>query len=279
MSARTLTTVDLRQGRYLLFLDILGFSELVKQRGRDEVLRVINEALDVFDRWARLNRQFKTIYFSDTFLFYQVPKGYGKWAFLDVYAIGALILTSLLAKGIPARGAISFGDFDVFDREGGEHQVYFGRALIEAHEAEQRENWVGITILPSAWMPFEADDTGIVRAFECEKVWLRRADDVLLLNPFIKLPAWHVHDLIGEINCPYQDWDPPDFPSEILAFRFLRDTAKGFSEAGDFTGKVASKYHVTQAFLSQVFGPELFAWANKISTTALDDAPKENQSQ
>lgn len=267
-------SADLKQGRYLLFLDILGFSELVKQRGRDEVLRTINDALDTFGRWEQLNGLFKTIYFSDTFLFYQVPKGYGKWAFLDVYAIGALILTSLLAKGIPARGAISFGDFDVFDREGGEHQVYFGRALIEAHEAEQRENWVGITILPSAWMPFEAEDTGIVRAFEFEKVWLRRADDVLLLNPFIKLRSWHVHDLIGEIDCPYEEWDRPDFPNEILAFRFLRDTAKAFAEAGDFTGKVASKYHVTQAFLSQVFGPELCAWANKISTTDDDEAAK-----
>lgn len=279
MSAQTLTTADLRQGRYLLLLDILGFSELVKQRGRDEVLRVINQALGVFGRWVSLNKQFKTIYFSDTFLFYQVPKGYGQWAFLDVYGIGALILTSLLAKGIPARGAISFGDFDVFDRVGNEHQVYFGRALIEAHEAEQRENWVGITILPSAWRPFEADDNGIVRTFEYEKVWLRRADDVLLLNPFIKLAGWYPYDLIGEIDCPYEDWDPPDFPSEILAFRFLRDTAKAFAEAGDFTGKVASKYHVTQAFLSQVFGPELFAWANKVSAAVLDHAAKGNGSQ
>ena len=264
--------INIRQGRYLLFLDILGFSELVKQRGQEEVLRVIDEALCVFARWASLNKQFKTIYFSDTFLFYQVPKGYGRWAFLDIYAIGALVLTSLLAKGIPARGAISFGDFDVFDRERGEHQVYFGRALVEAHEAEQRESWVGITILPSAWMPFEAEDTGIVRAFEGEKVWLRRADNVLLLNPFIKMRGWYISDLTGEINCPYEEWDAPDFPNEILAFRFLRETANAFCEAGDFSGRVASKYHLTQAFLSKMFGPELYAWANKISTKGDDTA-------
>lgn len=269
----TENVADLSQGRYLLFLDILGFSQLVNTRGRDEVLAVINEALSVFDRWGRLNSEFKTIYFSDTFLFYQVPKGYGAWAFLDVYAIGALVLTSLLAKGIPARGAISFGEFDVFDRTEGGHQVYFGRALVEAHEAEQRENWIGISILPSAWKLYEAEKPGIVKAFERDKVWQQREDNVLLLNPFIKMRGWHLHDLIGEIDCPYEEWDAPDFPNEIAAFRFLKNEADAFSRRGDFTGKVASKYHATQAFIAQVFGTELLAWANKICTTDQKSLP------
>lgn len=261
----TANVADLSQGRYLLFLDILGFSQLVNTRGRDEVLGVINEALAEFDRWGRLNSEFKTIYFSDTFLFYQVPKGYGAWAFLDVYAIGALVLTSLLAKGIPARGAISFGEFDVFDRTESGHQVYFGRALIEAHEAEKRENWIGISILPSAWQPYESDRPGTIRAYQHNKVWLQRNDNVLLLNPFLKMRGWHLHDLIGEIDCPYEEWDAPDFPNEIAAFRFLIEKADGYARQGDFTGKVASKYHVTQAFIAEIFGSELLAWANKIS--------------
>ena len=272
MSTPTTTGADERQGRYLLFLDILGFSKLVKQRGRDEVLQTIHEALDVFGRWEQLNGLFKTIYLSDTFLFYQEPRGYGDWAFLDVYGIAALIHTALLSKRIPTRGAISFGEFEVYERDGGGQQVYFGRALIEAHEAEQRENWIGITILPSAWKRFDAADPRNIGAFENEKVWLKRSDDVLLLNPFIKLRGWYLDDLIGGINYPYEEWDQPDFPNEILAFAFLRDEAKKFAEAGDFTSKVASKYHVTQAFLSQVFGPELFAWANRISASKCAEA-------
>lgn len=253
------------QGRYLLFLDILGFSELVKTKGHDEVLGIVTNALEAFDRWENLNQQFRTIYFSDTFVFYQVPKGYGKWAFLDVYAIGGLILTALLAKGIAARGAITFGGFEVQDSTLGKHQVYFGPALIEAYQAEQKEGWLGITIQPSAWLPCEADDPGIIQAFERERVWIKRSDDVLLLNPFIKLRGWHIHDLIGEIDRPYLEWDQPDFPNEILAFKFLREQADFFTRSGDFTGRVASKYHATDAFLKQVFGPDLFAWACKIS--------------
>ncbi|MDD0995087.1 hypothetical protein M5G20_04290 [Pseudomonas sp. TNT2022 ID1044] len=93
----------LNQGRYLLFLDILGFSELVKTKSVQEVYAVVDNALQAFGRWEELNALFKTIYFSDTFVFYQDPKGYGDWAFLDVYAIGGMVLSALLAAGIPAR--------------------------------------------------------------------------------------------------------------------------------------------------------------------------------
>lgn len=258
------------QGRYLLFLDILGFSDLVRTSGRDEVLFVINGALDAFDRWESVNGQFQTIYFSDSFVFYQVPQGYGKWAFLDIYAIGSLILTSLLAKGIAARGAISFGEFDVNERENGKHRVYFGRALVEAYEAEQRENWIGITILPSACEPVDREDPGLISAFESEKAWLKRFDGVLLLNPFIKLRAWYIHDLIGEIGGRYEEWDAPDFPNEIRAFKFLSDMSQGYAEKGDFTSRVASKYHATTAFLTQVFGKDLYEWASKIAQTLPD---------
>jgi hypothetical protein len=256
---------NLAEGRYLLYLDILGFSELVRTRGKGEVLATITEALNSFGRWEELNQCFRTIYFSDTFLFYQESKGYGSWAFCDVYAIGSLILTRLLAKGIPARGVITFGDFDVHQDVAGRHLVYFGMALIEAHEAEKNEAWLGISIQPSAWLPFEAGDPGIIEAFEREKVWLLRSDNVLLLNPFIKLRGWYSEDLIGEIDAPYMEWDRPDFPNEILAFKFLREQAERFNEGGDFTGRVATKYHTTNAFLKKIFGPDLHDWACKIS--------------
>lgn len=89
-------SIDINQGRYLLFLDILGFSELVETKGTEEISAVIESALKAFGRWEELNGSFKTIYFSDTFLFYQEPKGYGGWAFLDVYAIGGMVLSTLL---------------------------------------------------------------------------------------------------------------------------------------------------------------------------------------
>jgi hypothetical protein len=176
-------------GRYLLYMDILGFSDLVASKGTDEVYCTIMSALDVFNRWEKINRLFRTLYFSDTFIFYQEPKGYGEWAFLDVYAIGGMLLSALLAKGIAARGAITFGNFEVISDSKTNRQVYFGPALIEAYKAEQQENWIGITIQRSAWDPYENSSRGKITSFEREGVWLRR-NNVLLLNPFIKLRGW-----------------------------------------------------------------------------------------
>jgi len=257
--------VDMENGRYLLFIDILGFSELVKSNGAKEVYKIIDGALQEFDRWESLNKLFKTIYFSDTFIFYQEPQSYGKWAFLDVYAIGGMVFSALLAKGIPVRGSIAFGGFDVRSDSSSRHQVYFGEALIEAYKAEQRENWIGITILESAWAPYENENRGSIAAFERDGVWKKRHDGVLMLNPFLKLRGWFGEDRIGEIEGPYMEWDDPEFPNDILAFKFLRDQAASYSERGDFSGKVAVKYHATIAFLKEILGVEMYEWGVRIS--------------
>lgn len=249
-----------KKGRYLLFLDILGFSELVETRPAKEIYDVINSALDSFGRWEKLNGQFKTIYFSGTFLFYQDQKGYGDWAFLDVYAIGSMVLSALLAAGIPARGAISFGEFEVELDTSGRHQVYFGMALIEAYKAEQKEKWIGITILPSAWNPFEIANPGMIDTFAQSRVWLRRADGVLLLNPLIKLRSWYDLALMGEVARPYSKWNSPEFPNDILALEYIRRKSEYYAEIKDFTSSVAIKFHTTHRFLRDVLGNECYAW-------------------
>ncbi len=246
--------------RYILYLDILGFTALIESKSAAEIYAVIEEALKAFGRWEDLNQQFRTIYFSDTFVFYQEPKGYGDWAFLDIYAIGGMILSALLAKGIPARGAIAFGEFEVVFDASGRHQVYFGKALVEAYQAEKRENWIGIVILPSAWKPYELNNPGSISAYANEKVWERRADDVLLLNPFIKLRSSYSAALIDEVTKPYSQWNAPEFPNDILAFKFLRDQADHFALKHDYTSSVAAKYHTTIRFLQSILGSGLYQW-------------------
>jgi len=139
----------LKNGGYVLFLDILGFANLVEKSHPEDIYSIIDSSLKAFQRWEELNRLFKTIYFSDTFIFYQSVEGYGDWAFLDVYAISGMILTTLLAREIPARGAISFGELVVRNDAQDKHQVFYGKALVEAYKAEQRDQWIGITIQPS----------------------------------------------------------------------------------------------------------------------------------
>ena len=248
-------------GRYLLFLDILGFSEMVEKKSSDETYRVLNDVLAEFNRWEKANGDFRTIYFSDTIIFYQYPEGYGDWAFLDVYAIGAMILSALLARGIPARGAISFGQFEVRLDDAAKHQMYFGAALVEAYRAEQRENWIGITILESAWSLFDESTRGMIQVFANEGAWIKRKDNVLLLNPFISL--WDAHTMFhsGEFNRDSYKEYSSQLANDIRALKYLVRTAKDFENQGDFSGKVATKYHSTIAFLRTVLGEERYQWA------------------
>jgi len=263
----------LKTGRYIFYLDILGFSNLVAERGAEHVYQTVNRALGSYTRWERLNGAFRTIYFSDTFVFYQRDEGYGDWAFLDAYALASFLVSALLANGIPARGAISFGDFTVRHDDSGQHYVFFGPALIEAYRIEQRESWIGVTVSESAWSPYESENPGTIGVFEQEHTWLKRDDGVLLLNPFIKLRAWYPDDLIGEIALPYLGWDAPEFPNEIRGFRFLLHQRDDFASRGDFSGPIAVKYHSTVAFLEKVMGPDLFEWASQISEGVVTHSP------
>ena len=256
------------EGRYLLFLDILGFSQLVETKSVQEIYGIIDESLKAFGEWEKMNGLFKTIYFSDTFIFYQDPKGYGNWAFLDIYAIGAMLLSALLAKGIPARGAISFGEFEVNFDTTGRHQVYFGKALIEAYTAEQREKWIGITVLPSAWMPYEQRNPGSIASWEQDGAWLKREDNVLLLNPFIRLRGWYGLYLAGEVPTPYSRYDEPAFANDILAFKFIREQAQAYADKNDFMSPAAVKYHVTLNFLKKILGDYIYRWGEEASLPA-----------
>jgi len=151
---------QLKRGRYIVYIDLLGFREKLKEKGPEEIFELINDILEDFNRWENLNGAFKTIHFSDSFIFYQNHKGYRDWAFLDAYAIASFLFSAILAKGIAARGTITFGEFYVGLDRSKKHQIYFGSGLIEAYETEKRDNWIGITIQPSAWQPYEDHNVG-----------------------------------------------------------------------------------------------------------------------
>lgn len=55
----------------------------------------------------------------------------------------------LLKENIPVRGAIAFGDF-FRSSSVGESVFVAGRAVIDAYQFEQLQNWVGIMVAPSA---------------------------------------------------------------------------------------------------------------------------------
>jgi len=251
----------LDEGRYLLYLDILGFKEIVKERSPKEVYGVVDHVLQVCAHREALIRDFRTIYFSDTIIFYQKPVGWGRWAFCDVYAIGGMIWAALAAAHIPSRGAISFGEFTVEADSAGRHEIFFGNALIEAYDTESAEehcDWIGLTICPSAWQAMEYMEPGVVDCLASEGRW-RKVGDVLRLNPFMKLTGSYIDYQIGEISCPLAQWDVPEFPNDVKAFHFIAEQSLN----QQLPEKDAQKYKHTASLLAEMLGSACVEWANR----------------
>jgi len=70
---------------------------------------------------------------------------------------------------------------------------------------------------------------------------------------------------------PYMKWDEPEFPNDIMAFKYLRDRADEYANSGNYSSKVAGKYHLTIAFLKDILGEAIYSWGVEISHDELDD--------
>ena len=95
-----------------MFLDLLGFSDRVESENPNQIFKLIDEVLQDFTRWENLNNAFRTIHLSDSFTFLGTI-GLRRLGFFGCIRIRWVVFCSMLAKGIPAREAISFGDFQV----------------------------------------------------------------------------------------------------------------------------------------------------------------------
>lgn len=135
------------------FLDVLGFSNLVKTQSLESIYakyRVLIEAAKqqehsglVFSSWAGTPyfavETLEAAYFSDTLFF---------WCPYHVRHLQSLalsmkeVLCRSIEIGLPLRGAISAGEA-VLDKE---KTHFVGKPVVSAAEAEKVQRWIGITL-------------------------------------------------------------------------------------------------------------------------------------
>ncbi len=247
---------QIKQGRYLLYLDILGFREMVRSNRAEVIYETIDNLIEVSQQTATRIEDFGVLYFSDTILFYQKPQGWGSWAFSDIYTLSGLIWSTLAAKGIPSRGAISFGEFNVQRDSSDSHNLFWGEALIKAYDVEQAKdnrNFIGITLSSEAWQAVEYMEEGVVRMLTNENVFKDNGNEQLRLNPFWHLRHMYNDHLIGEVDAPYTKLYSPNFSNELKALAFVMENNKRNS---DF----AKKYKYTSGFFKEIISPEALQW-------------------
>lgn len=121
--------------RFLLYIDILGFTEMVKSEPR-KVARIYS-ILDTLN--VHKHNSFKTIVFSDTILVYNIDvatndvvREYLVWYLIE---FAEDLHHRLTGQDIYFRAALVAGDFSHYNLKNVE--CFYGDALISAHDAEK----------------------------------------------------------------------------------------------------------------------------------------------
>jgi hypothetical protein len=130
------------KGGYVALLDVLGFSALVGSDPSGEKIGRYLECLTAATEHSQVNY----VVFSDSIVL--TAEGDDPESLLAVAGACSRLIADLLKEDIPLRGAISFGNFV---RSSIEKSVFVaGRAVIDACQFEQAQDWVGVMVAPSA---------------------------------------------------------------------------------------------------------------------------------
>ncbi|WP_058533968.1 hypothetical protein [Legionella saoudiensis] len=123
---------------YFLCVDILGFSEIVKNLSKVKSKNKIKEWVDLVRTSAQTNNIKNYQLLSDT-VFASVLN---KDELGNLISFARTLLEKGIEKSIPIRGGISYGSFEWSDI------LIYGPAVIEAHIIEQEQQWIGISFSP-----------------------------------------------------------------------------------------------------------------------------------
>jgi hypothetical protein len=144
--------------RYVSFLDILGFANLVESTKLADVMgrlsHVLSAVLPTVKGLGKVPndpRQFHvgltvhklTVFsFSDTFVLYSEDDSHD--SFFQIVAGSKLFCSNLMSIGLPVRGALTLGEAEHIPNT--QHLV--GKAIVRAARLEKIQEWFGVVIDP-----------------------------------------------------------------------------------------------------------------------------------
>jgi hypothetical protein len=242
--------------RFLLFMDILGFSNLVQTRGEDEVMRQIEASLTAAYSWG-----FGVLHFSDTVLVYAQYPGANSTFWTDFVTVASRSFTQLLAQGIAIRGALSFGPFRVTRDLRDRHEVFFGTALIDAAKEEKNLKIVGIAASRSFTDALEESTGGRwLRAQVRDRVLAGFNNNGLILNPF---PILRDRSLAQDFPWFYKEpeFDPWIERQELRALSFLLTQSSRQWGSDENAKEITKKYRDALEVYRKAVGEKCFSSA------------------
>jgi len=225
--------------RYLLYIDILGFSELIKS---EERTRYLYKKIDSLN--AHKHSVFQTIVFSDTILVYNKKPAQNKKEaeYIVWYAteFAEDLHFRLVGENIYFRAMLTFGEFDHYHLENTE--CFFGQALVDAYNSEKH--------IPS---------TGLFMDNECQKLnryFKTREFDNNWHFVYLERNLQYLKDMMysGLPIRPEVIGDGEGLAHIVWALKYLQDINRNMRN--DYPPKVRVKYLTTWDFYHREY-PEI----------------------
>jgi hypothetical protein len=177
--------------RLFLYIDILGFKELVKSGGDIATLYQTIDELNV-----HRDRDFTCIVFSDTILVYAAEMWLGapNQGIMWLIEFAQDLFFRLIPKDIHFRAYVTLGNFEHYKLDNLE--AYYGEALIECYEREKEIKCTGVFL-----------DAKLV--LDCDIFKVTKFND----------NAYYVHVMqnLDMVSLPYDDYPHPALGDNILA--------------------------------------------------------------
>lgn len=131
--------------RFSLYLDVLGFTELVK-KGEGQMISDLYEVVASLN--ANRHDAFKVVVFSDTMIVYSVNGGDtpedASYLIMFLCEFAKELMHRLTGREIYFRAVITYGDFMHYELNG--IPCFFGNALVNAHSSEKELKAIGLFI-------------------------------------------------------------------------------------------------------------------------------------
>ncbi|WP_299365112.1 hypothetical protein [Winogradskyella sp.] len=132
--------------RFVAFLDILGFKDLVMRKSHDEIYKSLNgisktkktieEAALEIDDFG--DAEVYVVSFSDSIVIFSKNDSFENFHYFLLAT--RWMFTKAFNNQIPIKGAIAHGEISLNQRA----QIYFGQAIIDAYLMEEDVNYMGV---------------------------------------------------------------------------------------------------------------------------------------
>lgn len=170
MAKKSRSSWNVTEKRFVCFLDIMGFKDMVMRNSHNEIYRLLEDlakdrdTLDNTSVESYESDSMKTVSFSDTIVIFTKTDS-KECLELITYAVSWLFAKAI-EKGIAIKGAIACGMMSVNISR----QIFFGQPLIDAYLLQEDVGFYGIVLHNSAEKKlneFKKDILGYNHYYNC----------------------------------------------------------------------------------------------------------------